>query len=237
MATFVVCHGAWSAGWAWKKMHPLLRGLGHELYVPTYTGLGERGHLASPHVDLETHVSDVLGTLHCEDLRGVILVGHSYGGMVATSVADRAADRLSHLVYLDAFVPRDGESLSDLRPGQPAHAGGSADWLIAPNPLPPDTREEDAAWIMPRRFAHPRRCFEQKSRLTGTVDGLPRTYIYCTRPAPGDGFRVFARRAQAEGWHYLEIDSSHNPHITVPGSLARLLDGVAHAAADKTTTA
>ena len=229
MATFVVAHGAWSAGWAWKKMHPLLRGLGHELFVPTYTGLGERGHLASPEIDLETHVADVLGHLHCEDHRGIILVGHSYGGMVATSVADRAADRIRHLVYLDAFVPRDGQSLNDLRPGAPAHAGGGgADWLTPANPLPPDTPEEDVDWIMARRMAHPRRCFEQRSRLTGAVEQLPRTYIYCTRPAPGDGFRGFARRAQTEpGWSYLEIDASHNPHITVPDSLARLLDGIA----------
>jgi pimeloyl-ACP methyl ester carboxylesterase len=229
MATFIVAHGAWSAGWAWKKMHPLMRGLGHELFVPTYTGLGERGHLASPDVDLETHVSDVLGTLHCEDLRGAILVGHSYGGMVATCVADRASDRLSQLVYLDAFVPGNGQSLNDLRPGQPSHAGGGgADWLTPPNPLPPDTGEEDREWIMARRMSHPRKCFEQKAHLTGAVDRLRRTYIYCTKAAPGDGFRVFARRAQSDpGWRYFEINASHNPHVTVPASLARLLDDIA----------
>jgi pimeloyl-ACP methyl ester carboxylesterase len=230
VATFIVAHGAWSAGWAWKKMRPLLRERGHELLTPTYTGLGERAHLANASIDLETHIADVLGMLHCEDLRGAILVGHSYGGMVATGVADRAAERLSRLVYLDAFVPRDGQSLNDLRPGNPPHGGGAegTDWRVQPNPLPPDTSAADVAWIMPRRMAHPRKCFEQKLRLTGAVEHLPRTYVYCTKPAPGDAFRQFAERARGErGWTCLEIDSSHNPHITVPGTLAGLLHGIA----------
>ena len=232
MATFIVAHGAWSAGWAWKKMRPLLRERGHEIFTPTYTGLGERSHLVRADIDLETHIADVLGVLHCEDLRGVVLIGHSYGGMVATGVADRAAERIARLVYLDAFVPRDGQSLNDLRPGQAPHpAAGSVQWLIEPNPLPPDTPAEDVAWIMPRRMPHPRKCFEQRLRLSGAVERLPRTYIYCTRPAPGDGFRPFAQRARSEsGWQYLEIDSSHNPHITVPQALARLLEGIAEPA-------
>src|SRR5262252_605170 len=114
MATFLVAHGAWSAGWAWKKMRPLLRARGHEIFTSTYTGLGERVHLANSHVDLETHIADMLGVLHFEELRDVVLIGHSYGGMVATGVADRAPERLAQLVYLDAFVPRDGQCLFDL---------------------------------------------------------------------------------------------------------------------------
>ncbi|HEY4957919.1 MAG TPA: alpha/beta hydrolase, partial [Caldimonas sp.] len=90
MATFLVAHGAWSAGWAWKKMRPLLRARGHELFTPTHTGLGERSHLARPDIDLEAHIADILAVLHFEDLRDVVLIGHSYGGMVATGVADRA---------------------------------------------------------------------------------------------------------------------------------------------------
>src|SRR5215471_19280022 len=112
--TFLVCHGAWSAGWAWKKMHLLMNKAGHRLVTPTYTGLGERAHLAGPAVDLETHIQDVLGVIHYEDLRDIVLVGHSYGGMVATGVADRARDRIAQLIYLDAFVPRDAQSLFDL---------------------------------------------------------------------------------------------------------------------------
>src|SRR5689334_5875269 len=114
MATFVVAHGAWSAGWAWKKVRPLLRARGHEIFTPTYTGIGERAHLAHKDIDLDTHIRDVIGVLEYEDLRNVILVGHSYGGMVATGVADRASERIAQLVYLDAFAPRDGESLLDL---------------------------------------------------------------------------------------------------------------------------
>ena len=127
MATFLVAHGAWSAGWAWKKMRPLMRARGHEFFTPTYTGMGERAHLAHPEIDLETHIADVLGVLTFEDLRDVILVGHSYGGMVATGVADRAATASSRLVYLDAFVPRDGQSLLELRPGgAPARADATS---------------------------------------------------------------------------------------------------------------
>ena len=110
----LVCHGAWSAGWAWKKMHPFMRAAGHRLLTPTYTGLGERAHLANPSIDLETHITDVLNVIRYEDLHDIVLLGHSYGGMVATGVADRAGDRIRQLIYLDAFVPRDGQSLLDL---------------------------------------------------------------------------------------------------------------------------
>ena len=95
MATIVVCHGAWSAGWAWKKVRPLLRAAGHDIFTPTYTGLGERAHQVSRAINLDMHIADVLGVLDCEDLRDVVLLGHSYGGMVATGVADRAAERIA----------------------------------------------------------------------------------------------------------------------------------------------
>ena len=95
MATFLVAHGAWTAGWAWKKMRPLLESRGHVLLTPTYTGLGERSHLAHRDIDLETHIADMLGVLRFEDLKHVTLIGHSYGGMVATGVADRAPERIS----------------------------------------------------------------------------------------------------------------------------------------------
>src|SRR3954469_17121068 len=133
--TFLVCTGAWSAGWSWQKMHPLMAAGGHRLVTPTYTGLGEREHLASPSNDLETHIQDVLAVIKYEDLRDIVLVGHSYGGMIATGVADRARDRITQLIYLDAFVPKNGQSLLDLN--QPvrqriqefSNAGG---WLVPP---------------------------------------------------------------------------------------------------------
>src|ERR1700722_3986586 len=106
--TFLVCHGAWGGGWAWKKMHPLMQAAGHRLVTPTCTGLGEREHLASPSIDLETHIRDILNVIQYEDLRDIVLIGHSYGGMVATGVADRARDRIAQLICLDAFVPKNG---------------------------------------------------------------------------------------------------------------------------------
>src|SRR5262249_39341583 len=114
--TFLVAHGAWSAGWAWKKMHPLMSAARHRLITPTYTGLGDREHLAGPSSDLETHIQDMLAVIKYEDLRNVVLIGHSYGGMVATGVADRARERITQLIYLDAFVPKNGQSLLDLLP-------------------------------------------------------------------------------------------------------------------------
>ena len=236
MATFVIAHGAWSAGWAWKKMHPLMRALGHELVTPTYTGIGERSHLAHAGIDLNTHIADVLNMLHCEDLSDVILVGHSYGGMVATGVADRATERIAHLVYLDAFAPRHGDSVLSLQSGdirarmrEGARTLGDG-WLVPANPLPPDTRPEDVAWSTPRRVMQPLKTFEQAIELTGAVNALPTSYIYCQKFGPGDVFRQCADRARSEaGWKYHEMDASHNPHITVPNELAALLDGISRA--------
>jgi pimeloyl-ACP methyl ester carboxylesterase len=228
MAIFVVAHGAWSAGWAWKKMHPLMSTRGHRLFTPSYTGLGERAHLARPEIDLDTHISDILGVLEYEDLTGVNLVGHSYGGMVATGVADRARARLARLIYLDAFAPNDGESLLDLVPPatRAQRQAGADGWRIPPNPMPADTPPDDVAWCMPRRMPQPIKTFEQKLRLQNGPLTLPRHYIYCTRHPPDDRFRPFYERAKREGWDTHEIDSSHNPHITCPDVLADLLNQI-----------
>ena len=234
MATFLIAHGAWSAAWAWKKMRPLLQARGHAVHIPTYTGLGARSHLASRDIGLSTHIADVLGTLEFEDLRDVVLVGHSYGGMVATGVADRARARLRCVVYLDAFVPRDGQSLLDLLPAEmrermreAARTAGEG-WRVPPNPVPPDTSEADLAWLMPRRVMHPLRAFEDPIRLTNPEGDLPRAYIYCTRIAPGDVFGPFADRARREpGWQCLDLDASHSPNVTAPEALVTLLDKLA----------
>jgi pimeloyl-ACP methyl ester carboxylesterase len=234
LTTFLVIHGAWGAGWAWKKMRPLLGKRGHELFTPTQTGIGERSHLAGLDVDLDLHIADNLAVLEFEDLRDVVLVGHSYGGMVATGVADRAADRIAQLVYLDAFVPRNGQAVIDLI-GETARGNVVATvrsegegWKVPANPMPPDTSQADLAWAVPRRVAQPQKTFLQPLRLDGAVDRLPRTYIYCTRPGPGDVFRQFADRARSEpGWACHELDASHNPHITMPETLAALFDVIA----------
>jgi pimeloyl-ACP methyl ester carboxylesterase len=230
--TFLVAHGAWSAGWAWRKMHPLLSVAGNRLISPTYTGVGEREHLASPSNDLETHIQDILSVIKYEDLQNVILIGHSYGGMVATGVADRASERIAHLIYLDAFVPRNGEALIDLVPPQARQqmqervkAGDG--WRLAPNPTPADTSEADVKWIAERRLPQSFKCFEMPLRLSNAETTVPRSYIYCKRVSPGNTFGPFAERAKNEpGWRYYEIDASHSPHITAPERLAALLQRI-----------
>ena len=179
--TFLVCHGAWSAGWAWKKMHPLMQAAGHRLVTPTYTGLGERAHLANPSIDLETHIQDILNVIKYEDLRDIVLVGHSYGGMVATGVADRARDRIAQLIYLDAFVPRDGQSLLDLN--EPARqrmrelAKSGDGWRVPPNPTPPDTPPADLEWLTERRVDMPIKCFEMQTQAAATASRRCRAAI------------------------------------------------------------
>jgi pimeloyl-ACP methyl ester carboxylesterase len=229
--TFLVCHGAWSAGWAWRKMHPLMQAAGHRLFTPTYTGLGEREHLANPSIDLETHIRDVLNVIKYEDLRDIVLLGHSYGGMVATGVADRVRDRVTQLIYLDAFVPKDGQSLLDLN--EPARqrmqeAATSGDgWRIPPNPTPPDTSAADVEWLTARRVHMPIKCFEMKLKLQGGELTLPRSYIYATRITPADTFGQFTARAKSEsGWRYYEIDASHSANVTAPDALMALLEKI-----------
>jgi len=230
-ATFLVCHGAWSAGWAWKKMHPLMAAAGHRLVTPTCTGLGEREHLANPSIDLETHIQDILNVIKYEDLRDIALIGHSYGGMVATGVADRARDRIAQLIYLDAFVPRDGQSLLDLN--EPARArmmqlAKTGDgWRVPPNPTPPDTSPADVEWLSERRVDMPIKCFVTPLKLRNGELTLPRSYIYALRTPPADTFRPFAERAKSEsGWGYHEIDASHSPHVTAPETLMPMLQGI-----------
>jgi pimeloyl-ACP methyl ester carboxylesterase len=230
-APFLVCHGAWSAGWAWKKMHPLMNAVGHRLVTPTYTGLGERAHLANPSIDLETHIRDILNVIKYEDLDDVVLIGHSYGGMVATGVADRARDRISQLIYLDAFVPKDGQSLLDLNePARPRmlELAKSADgWRVPPNPTPPDTSAADVEWLTERRVDMPIKCFEMPLKLRAGELSLPRSYIYATRIAPADSFGPFAARAKSEaGWRYYEIDASHAPNVSAPQALMALLEKI-----------
>ena len=228
--TFLVCHGAWSAGWAWKKMRPLMAAAGYRLVTPSYTGLGERAHLANPSIDLETHIADVLNVIKYEDLRDIVLLGHSYGGMVATGVADRARDRIRQLIYLDAFVPRAGQSLLDLN--EPARqrmrdaAISNDGWRVPPMPTPPDTSPDDVAWLAERRVDMPIKCFEVGLKLE-SEPAMPRSYIYATRITPADTFGPFAQRARSEpGWDYHEIDASHSPAVTAPEALMGILQKI-----------
>jgi pimeloyl-ACP methyl ester carboxylesterase len=233
MGTIVLVHGAWSGGWAWRPtVGTLLREAGHEVFIPTLTGLGERGHLANPEVDLETHIRDIVGVIEYEDLRDVVLMGHSYGGMVITGAADRVADRLAHLVYADAFVPEDGQSLFDLigpdaAQGNVARAQAEGDgWRVPPMPLPAATPERYRDWAAARRLMQPIKTFSQPVRLTnnGGAD-LPRTYVYCTQP-PGEAFtRIAARLREDARWRVVDFPTFHSLQYTMARELADLLIG------------
>jgi pimeloyl-ACP methyl ester carboxylesterase len=172
MATFVLVHGAWAGGIIWRPIAMALRNASHEVYTPTLTGIGERRHLLNREIDLGTHIQDVLSVIDYEDLYEVVLVGHSYGGMVVTGVADAIPDKITSLVYLDAFVPENGQSLFSMVPPdnrpQPLTAPGE-DWLTAP--LPPEAfgnpSQEVRDFTARKGMPHPTACFLQPVKLTG----------------------------------------------------------------------
>ena len=187
-------------------MHPLMQAAGHRLVTPTYTGLGERAHLANPSIDLDSHIEDMLNVIKYEDLRDIVLVGHSYGGMVATGVADRARDKVKQLIYVDAFVPGDGQSLLDLnqvavlRMQELAKSGG---WRVPPNPTPSDTSPADVEWLSTRRVDMPIKCFETRLKLQGgAADAAAQLHL---RHAHHAGRYVRAVRQNDEGRSGLEL--------------------------------
>jgi pimeloyl-ACP methyl ester carboxylesterase len=204
---------------------------GHQFFTPSYTGLGERDHLADPSNTLDTHIADVLGVLEAEELTDVVLMGHSYGGMVATGVADRARSRIAHLIYLDAFVPRNGQSLADLVPAEQRQrmkdgAAAGDGWRVPPNPTPSDTPPEDVEWVSRHRRPQSLKCFEQKLTISAEPSAR-RSYIQCMRYATQGPFSQFVPRAKSEsGWKSYELDASHSPNITAPESLVKLLNQV-----------
>src|SRR5579884_3369521 len=222
MSVFVFVHGGWGGGWEWRDIADRLREAGHDAYRPTLTGLSERRHLLSPAVNLETHVEDVANLLWFEDLNEVVLCGHSYGGMVVTRVADRAPERLAHIVYIDAFVPRSGESLLDLLPPPFADLirGRCGDGV--PMPIPRDRLEATVgAWYADRVVDHPFTTFADAVELTGAGAAIPRTYIRCTESdAPID---ASAERARAYGWHVRELAAHHDAQVDDPAALVELL--------------
>jgi pimeloyl-ACP methyl ester carboxylesterase len=229
MAVYVLVHGAWGGGWEWRGVADRLRAAGHEAHRPTLTGLGERSHLLTPEVGLDTHVEDVLQLLRFEDLRGVVLCGHSYGGMVVTGVADREPQRVAHLVYVDAFVPRGGESLLDLLPrawAELVRASAAGGWRVTPPFSEAETAAQLGSRYAERVVDHPLAAFEQPLRLGGGVDGVPRTYICCTAEEQSP-VASSAARAREAGWPYHELATLHDAQVTDPGGLAGLLLEVA----------
>lgn len=226
--TFVLVHGAWHGGWCWQRVTPLLRAVGHAVHAPTLTGLGERAHLAHRNIDLETHVADIIGLLEMEDLANVVLVGHSYAGMVIAGVADHAAARLKHLIYLDAFVPGQGKCLLDYWPAAARadlekHAAATG--FVEPTPLPAYgvTKPADLAWAEPRLRPHPFATWTKPLKLKHGEARLPRAYIRCTNPAR-PVFEQFSRKLRDDpNWTYREIAAGHDAMIADPKGTADLL--------------
>jgi pimeloyl-ACP methyl ester carboxylesterase len=228
---FVLVHGAWHGGWCWAKVARLLRDAGHEVYTPTLTGLGERAHLARPETDLELHIQDLVAMLEAEELRQITLVGHSYAGFVITGAAARAAARIGHLVYLDAFVPEPGKCLLDyvgdlapaMREAARAHGEG---WKLPP--FPPErfgvTSQRDTEWLTKHLVPQPLRTFEQPLPAAGG-EKLKRAYIYCSKPATGT-FDQFAERLRDDRkWTFHDVKTGHDAMVTAPGDIAKILMG------------
>ncbi len=234
MATFVLVHGAFEAGWYWRPVARILRSAGHEVFTPSLTGLGERAHLMSPKVDLDTHIADVVGVMVSEELDGVVLAGHSYGGMVITGAADRAPDRagerVTSLVYLDAFVPEDGEAVFDIVPPErraaleAAAAEGGDGWRIPPPPAvdwgvtDPDLQ----VWLDRLSVAHPLATMTQPIRLSG-AKVAERHYVLAARYDPSPFQRFAAAFDGAPGWTVHRIDEGHMLPVTAPEEVCRSL--------------
>ncbi|MGO8827248.1 MAG: alpha/beta fold hydrolase [Acidimicrobiales bacterium] len=237
MATYVLVHGGGHGGWCYQRVARLLRAAGHEVYAPTLSGLGERSHLLSADVDLDMHITDITAVLHYEDLRDVILVGHSYGGMVITGVADRASDRVGRLVYLDAANPVNGQSLKDVagpvieaaRPAGAVIDGMELVLLPAPEAgvFYGVTDPEDLAWMADRLTGHPWKCFEQPLDLTNeeVLWAIPQYHIVCTSTlATRDAGLMAKARSENRLW---DINTGHDLMITEPDAVAAALLQVA----------
>ena len=237
MTTFVLVHGAWGGSWGFRLVRGPLREAGHEVFTPSLTGVGERAHLASPQVNLSTHVLDVVNAILYEDLTDIVLLGFSYGGMVVTGALEHVADRVSHLVYLDAFVPADGQSLDDLSGAgyRQAAIGPGAAWLVEPLQRPMDDAAA-ADWSSARRSPHPVGCFTEPVRLERPLEEYPftRTYVKAlqeprpgTETGAGTGASAFWRAAEHAksdpAWRYREIDTDHMIPINRPAEMVELL--------------
>lgn len=233
--TFVLLHGAWHGGWCWHKLTPLLRAQGHVVYTPTQTGLGERSHLLSRDITIDTFVQDVVNVLEWEDLHDVILVGHSFAGVPITGAADRVPQRIRHLVYLDSLIIENGQTPFDMLPPEAVSARRklaqeSSGGLSIPVPSSAAfnvTDPQDAAWLQAKCTPHPLSTWESKLQLNNSVvgNGLPATYVAVRPHYPTLGsVRTFAQAQK--GWNYVELDAGHDAMVTSPEPLAELLLGI-----------
>lgn len=234
MATFVLVHGAWHGGWCWVPVERALRERGHETSAPTLTGLGERSHLASPQITPDTHVLDIANHIEWQELEDVILVGHSYGGVIITGVAARMPERLRALVYLDAIVPeqsgvsavadRDPERTAAFR--QQIADGG---FMVDPDKF--DSWTDDPGHLARLRekcTPHPMRCLVEGVTLTGReAEVEQRHYILATRNKPSLFWEEYDRVKGRAGWQMHKMAVRHDVMVEVPEELADRLDFIA----------
>ena len=233
--TFVLVHGAWHGGWCWRRVADRLRAAGHQVFTPTQTGLGERKHLLSKDITLDTFTTDIANVIEAEELGKVVLVGHSFGGNAISGVADRMPDRIRHLVYLDSLMIEGGKSPFDNLPADVVAArrkaaDESSGGLSLPNPPPSAFGVSDAAdteWVKRRLTPHPLSTYTSKLNVKGAVgNNLPRTYIHCTNPSYA-ALQASRDWVKAQpGWRWAEISTGHDAMVTAPDELARMLIGV-----------
>jgi len=244
MANFVLVHGAWHGGWCWRRVVDALHAQGHRAFAPTLTGVGERVHLMSSLITLETHIADVANLIEAEELRDVVLAVHSYAGMIGTAIADRMTQRLKHLVYVDAVVPKPGESWSSThasatREARLAAAHGSPDFSFpAPDPAVFGLAAEDHAWVQRRQTAHPGHTYQAPLQFDPRrVASVPRTFVDCVKPRLGtiDSIRPRVRDANfwdgawmgGAGSRIVELQTGHDPMVSAPVDLVQVLVGCA----------
>ena len=219
--TYVLVHGAWGGGWDWRPVADILTSRGHVVFRATLTGLGERVHLATPDIGLETHITDVVNTIQYQNLRDVTLVGHSYGGMVITGVADRVPERLAHLVYVDAFVPENGESIMSLVTANGGKSPAATGGFVVPAWVKPGTAP-------PTDVPQPAKTFTDPLTLKNPLRArIPTTYILTVDPgATTDVFDPYAARATAKGWLVQRLTADHNAQRSARDELCALLERV-----------
>jgi len=225
---FVLVHGAWHGGWCWKKVKTILENQGFSVYTPTLTGLGERSHLLSEEIGLDTHIQDIVSVLEYEDLKNVVLVGHSYGGMVITGVAGRSAERISHLVYLDAFLPENGKALKDYLPGNNSENNQpqeKRDWKVPPRSTAVEfgvKEKEDIEWTEKRLGPQSAKTFVQAVTIENPIpDSIKKVYIQLTDDSPW--FVEAAEKARTNGFKTIKhLGGGHDAMISQPAEIAEI---------------
>lgn len=245
MGTFVLIAGAWHGGWCWKRVRPLLRKAGHDVFTPTLTGMGDRVHLASPEIDFETHVWDIVNVLEYEDLTDVYLIGHSYGELVTGTVAHRVPERIAHLIYLDALITEDGKTFEQIyenhgrrdfvrRVREIVEREGEGWYRPAPSP---DSRylrvtdPDDMAWMAEKLTPLPMGVSKTAMHLGNpAAEQIPRTFISCVPypPAPGGLIPIVAEHVKQDPtWNFRELHAGHDAMISDPEILSTVLLDIA----------